>query len=94
MANRCWKGMRRVSCVFTVGGTATDPTTVTLKVKNPSKEITPYTYALGQVIKSVTGSYYKDIDIDIEGTWFYSWIGTGACGAVAEGFFNVDTFFG
>jgi len=76
----------RVQATFAVGGTDTDPTTVTLKVKSPSAVTTSYTYALSEVTKSATGVYYKDLGPTIltAGTWWYRWIGTGAAAGVAE----------
>lgn len=79
----------RVTGTFTVGGTATDPTTITLKVMNPAGTTTTYTYALSQVTKSATGIYYKDVSPDTRGVWMYEWTGTGTCQAVDEGEFWV-----
>lgn len=75
----------RISVSFAVSGVYTDPTTVTLKVKDPSGTVDTYTYALSQVTKSATGVYYKDLTIDEAGTWRYEWTGTGSCAAVEEG---------
>jgi hypothetical protein len=60
-----------------------DPTTVTLKVMDPSGNIDEYTYALGGVIKASVGSYYKDVDADEEGDWHCWWVST-ASGKAAE----------
>lgn len=79
----------RLSCAFTVGGTATDPTTVTLKVKDPSGNTDTYTYALAQITKGTTGNYYKDVTVDEVGIWTYQYMGTGACQAVSEGWLEV-----
>ena len=73
------------SSVFSVSGVATDPTTVTLLVEDPNGTETTYTYALGQITKAATGSYYKEITMSTPGTWHYKWIGTGACAAVDKG---------
>jgi hypothetical protein len=75
--------------VFTTGGVATDPTTVTLKVEQPDGTETTYTYAGGTVAKANTGSYYKDVQVSQHGTWTYKWIGTGAVAAVDEDSFHV-----
>jgi hypothetical protein len=66
----------RLQATFTVAGVNTDPTIVTLNVKDPTGTVTPYTYALGGVIKSATGIYYKDVDMDAEGVWEYGFLGT------------------
>lgn len=83
----------RLSCTFTVDGTATDPTTVTLKVTDPSGNLDTYTYALAQIAKSTTGVFYKDINFAEEGYWKYRWEGTGACAAVTEGSVRMTTEF-
>lgn len=75
----------RVTGTFTVSGTATDPTTVVCKIQDPSGNEVTYTYSLGEVTKSATGIFYKDVAIDESGVWYYRWIGTGACVAGGEG---------
>lgn len=75
----------RMQATFSVSGSNTDPTTVTLKVLPPgSTTATSYTYAGGTVTKSTTGVYYKDLALSTTGTWHYRWIGTGAAAGVAE----------
>lgn len=81
----------RITGTFTVASTATDPTTITLKVKDPSGNVDTYTYALSQVTKSSTGVYYKDLSLDEAGYWYYQWIGTGAVESVDEGYFVVKS---
>ena len=80
----------RLKVTFTVNAVNSDPTTVTLRVKDPSGNIDVYTYALVQVTKSAVGIYYKDIFIDESGEWFYRWEGTGAVEAADESYFDVD----
>jgi hypothetical protein len=90
MANQFRVGQGvRLSGPFTVDGVATDPTTVTLKVMDPSGNASTYTYALGQVTKLAVGSYYKDLVVDEGGVWYWEWIGTGACAAVDADYFEV-----
>jgi hypothetical protein len=85
MANQYLKGQTvRITGTFTVSGTNTDPTTITLKVEDPSGNEASYTYALGEVTKSAAGIYYKDVVIDESGYWIYRWEGTGAVAAVDE----------
>lgn len=79
----------RISVAFTSGGTAVDPTTVTLMVQDPSGNAASYTYALAQVIKDTTGAYHKDITVDESGTWFYRWTGTGLLIGVYDGYVYV-----
>lgn len=54
-----------------------DPTTVTLKVMDPSGNIDTYTYPTG-VTKESPGNYYKDVEADEEGDWHCWWESTGA----------------
>lgn len=90
MANVYDRGdLVRITGTFTVAGTATDPTTVTLKVKDPSGNVDTYTYALSQVTKSSTGVYYKDISLDEAGYWYYQWTGTGTVESVDEDYLVV-----
>lgn len=80
----------RVSVAFTnTAGTAADPTTITLLVKQRQRAVATYTFAAGQVTKTATGAYYRDVDVTEEGIWDYRWVGTGAVVAAAEGSFNV-----
>lgn len=81
----------RVTITFAVNGTATDPTTVTLSVKEPDGTVTSYSYAGGTVQKSTTGVYYKDLTIDASGTWTYRWVGTGTAATAEENQFLVRT---
>jgi hypothetical protein len=80
----------RLTATFTALGVNTDPTTVTLKVKDPSGVITPYTYALAQIIRSAAGIYYKDISIDEAGDWYYNFTGTGTVEAADETFLSAE----
>lgn len=75
----------RLTVTFTVSAAATDPTTVTLKVKDPAGTITTYTYAGSTITKSGTGVYYKDLALSSSGTWYYGFTGTGTCAAASEG---------
>ena len=81
----------RVTGTFTVSSVATDPTTVTLKVLPPGGTLATYTYAAGEITKSGTGVYYKDIAITAAGTWYYRWLGTGAVVSAGEEYFHVRT---
>ena len=74
----------RISATFTVASVNTDPTTVSLKVQDPSGNEATYTYALGQVTKDSTGNYHYDLAIDESGYWYYRWEGTGAVVSAAE----------
>jgi uncharacterized protein YfaS (alpha-2-macroglobulin family) len=87
---------QRVRCAvtFTVNGTNTDPTTVKAKVKDPSGNITTYTYGSDtELVKDVTGQYHIDVDTDERGEWHIRFEGTGTCMAVEESAFRVRTSF-
>jgi hypothetical protein len=67
----------RLRSVFTVDDVNTDPTEVTLKVKDPSGTTTTYLYSLAAITKEATGIYYKDITLNDTGIWYYRFEGTG-----------------
>lgn len=80
----------RLSVAFTnSAGSAVDPGAVALKVRNPAGTVTTYTYALGDLTKSGTGAYYRDIDLDTAGEWAYRWAGTTSNKAATEAEFTV-----
>ena len=70
-----------------------DPTTVSLKIKEPDETITEYTYAAAQITKTSTGLYYYDLDIpdevESEGLWHFKWTITGTLVGTMEGKFKV-----
>ena len=71
-------------------GTAIDPENVYCKFKSPRKATTKYTYDEdAALVKSATGVYYADIDVDIEGRWFYRFYSTGEGRAAGESYFEV-----
>ena len=83
----------RETVTFTVGGVATDPTTVVMTVKEPDNTETVYTYALSQITKDSTGVYHKDISTDQVGWHFWEMYGTGACEAATQGSFEIVSHF-
>lgn len=74
---------------------ATDPTTVTLKVRAPGGTVTTYVYETDEeVVKVSTGRFRAEIPVTAEGTWHYRWEGTGDVTAAGEKQFNVrETVF-
>lgn len=70
-------------------GVATDPTTISLTVTDPTQTSTTYTYAESQITKTSTGVYTKDIACSTDGTWTYEWTGTGAVADVVAGTWEV-----
>lgn len=71
-------GARQLKATFTVSGTNTDPTTITLEVKDPSNNTDTYAYAGATITKDATGKYSKIITFDEAGWWTYEWQATGA----------------
>lgn len=68
----------RLPGVFKVSNVATDPTTVTFKIKSPSGTVTTYIYATdAQLVKDSTGNYHVDWLFNESGDWWYEWIGSG-----------------
>ena len=80
----------RLTATFTVSDAVTDPTTITLKVKDPVGTITSYTYAAGTVTKASTGVYTKDIALTLSGPYFYRWEGTGTVPTADETWLDVE----
>jgi hypothetical protein len=70
---------------FKVSGTLTDPTTISLLIKDPDGQSNTYTYAGGTVTKDGTGEYSKAITLEEEGVYRYRWVGTGTVVAATEG---------
>jgi len=85
MANTYMVG-NQIKCqaTFTVGGTATDPTTITARVKDPTGTITVYTFALATVTKTATGIYNVSVTMNLAGSWWVRWEGTGTVVATEE----------
>jgi hypothetical protein len=79
----------RLKAEFKVSSVLTDPTAVTLKVKDAAGTTSTYTYALAEITKSSVGVYYKDIAITDDGIWYYRFEGTGAVTAAGESQFEV-----
>lgn len=75
----------RLTGTFAVGGTNTDPSTVTLYVEDPGGNVATLTYADEELTKSGTGVYYYDQAIDEAGLWKYRFVGTGAAAAAVQG---------
>lgn len=79
----------RVIGTFTdAAGAATDPTAVLCKVRDPSGNVTTLTYGTDTaLVKSATGMYYTDINVDEVGTWHYRFYSTGTGQAAGESMF-------
>lgn len=75
----------RVTTTFTRLGVATDPTTVTFRVKAPAGTLTDYVYLTdAAVVRDSLGVYHLDLPVTAAGTWYVRSIGTGAAAGVEE----------
>lgn len=79
-----------------VQGTLTDaagdviyPTSLLVKVRDPSGVVTTLTYP-DDITRSSTGIYFADIDVDDDGCWRYRFESSGTGQAAQEGFFIVE----
>jgi hypothetical protein len=87
----------RLSVAFTnAAGTATDPTTVTLKVrpKGGTEEVFVYQTDV-ELVRDTAGNYHLDYTVPAIAperglTFHYQWIGTGAVAVVEPGTFSVS----
>lgn len=74
---------------WSVDGTPTDPTTVSLIVTTPAGESTTYTYAAAEITRVSAGVFTKNIPCTEDGLWVYVWVGTGAASDVVAGTWRV-----
>ncbi len=69
----------RVRCTGTLknlAGDEVDPTTAFAWYLNPARELTTLTYGDGDLLKSATGIYYFDLNVDTQGNWYYGFYST------------------
>lgn len=66
-----------------LAGVNTDPTTVSLKVKDPGGTTTTYTYAGLEITKAATGVFQYVLSITTAGRYWYKWFGTGTVQAAS-----------
>jgi len=74
----------RLSAIFKVLEVETDPSTVTVRIIDPSGVKEVLTYADEEVTRDTTGRYHYDLLITESGYWSYRWEGTGAVVTAAE----------
>jgi DNA-binding beta-propeller fold protein YncE len=79
-----------VTGTYSIGGTATDPTTVTISYRNPNGVVVNVGGTAVAVTNPSTGVYKLDIAANIPGKWHYQFLGAGTVVALAENFFIVD----
>jgi hypothetical protein len=77
----------RLHATFTVAGVLTDPTTITLIIRDPDAVDTTFTYALAEITRGSLGYFYHDFIIPFTstaGAWHYRFESTGAVTSAAE----------
>jgi hypothetical protein len=71
-------------------GAHVDPTTVLLRIRQPSAAITTYTYGVDVIlIKDSVGHYHADVPLPVHGIWAFKWEGSGTHQAADRGTFEV-----
>jgi hypothetical protein len=74
--------------VGTDGVTPADPSTIVLLVKDASGIVASYLYTGGagggSITRVGTGAYARDLTVNVTGSWFYRWQGTGGIQAAEE----------
>lgn len=56
----------------------TDPSSITLYVRNPAGTTSTYTYAATEIVRESEGVYTKNVTLDAPGTWYYRFKGEGS----------------
>lgn len=64
---------------FQVDGQDTDPTSITIDVRDPDGDIVSLTPT-----HDGDGNYHADLVATLPGRWYYRWAGTGAAEAAGE----------
>lgn len=82
----------RCTAVFTnaTSGAALNPSQVFAEIRKPDRTVTTYEYGVdAELVRSSTGHFYVDVDVDIAGRWYYRFYSTGTGKAAHEGAFTV-----
>lgn len=75
-----------------INDVVTDPTTISVLVKDPTGTLTTYVYGVdANLIKDSVGNYHFDITPTVTGVWYYKFVGEGAVKAAEEDSFFVRT---
>jgi len=79
----------RLTANFTnLAGSAADPSSVTLRIKQPDNSVVTYNFP-GTLTKDSTGQYHYDFAITESGDIYYRFEGTGDVQAAGENLFHV-----
>ena len=83
---------RRLSAAFTVAGNsppATDPTTLTFKMREPDGTVTTYVYVTdAEVVRDSLGNFHVDWLLAQVGRHTYRWVDTGTAAEADTGEFE------
>lgn len=72
-------------------GVYVDPTTVTLKIQDPTGSTTNHAYGTSNITKTATGRYRFEYKPTTRGNFVYRWEGTGTATATGQSsFFCTD----
>jgi hypothetical protein len=71
--------------------TPTDPTTVTLSLRDPIGAETVFTWAAGDVVRDAVGAFHFEVTLSVSGQWRARWVAGGAIVAVDEFLFRVES---
>lgn len=98
MANRYEVGdlVRCIGTFTTAAGVAQDPSGVVFKYKDPSGNTVTLIYGVNAaLLKTSTGVYYADINMDEAGFWYYHFAGTGSgqAGSPDTPIYVIETIF-
>jgi hypothetical protein len=87
----------RVTATFLAsGGLQTDPSQIWFLYKSPATQAGAthqYGVTPSAIIRTGTGAYYIDVNVDKPGDWKYRWEGTGVLQVAEETGFSVRTTF-
>lgn len=79
-----------ITNTFSVSGTPTDPTAITVVLTDPDGDATTYTSGVdSEVTNPSTGVYTLTVAVDAPGLWQFVWTGTGTAADVEAGTFRV-----
>jgi hypothetical protein len=77
-----------VTFINTATGAPIAPSTVELRVLNPS--MTEFDTTTAGFTNPSTGVYTLNVPVFVAGTWVYRWLATGTFNAASEGSFQVS----
>lgn len=66
-----------LEAAVTLGGTPTDPDSITLEVKRPGTAVATYTYAAAELTRTGVGTFTRAQVLDVSGAWYYRFSTSG-----------------